>query len=636
MPLANDHPQSRGSVARSLVLVLLLVLMPKDAWSQEAADSKEAASSQMAAGSVVFRDVRVFDGHRVHERATVLVRDGRIVSVAPDAEVPADALVIAGGGRTLLPGLIDAHSHEAASPVALELAIMFGVTTTLDMFSMPQPVARMRTEQLETGAPHRADVYSAGALVTAPGGHGTQFGPWLPTIQNAEEAESFVDGRVAEGSDYIKIVYDAYGADAEYEGPKTFVRGFFPSIDRTTLAAVVDAAQAHGKLAVVHALNVRSAHHALEAGADGLVHLYSDSLPGPDFVRAAVEGGMFVVPTLAVLGSYNGATDAAELMADSTITSYLPPDHEARWRLTGIWGASVPDKQAWRDRVTAAVRQLDLGGVRILAGTDAGNPGTVFGATLHHELALLVEAGLTPAEALTAATAAPAQAFGLDDRGRIAPGLRADLLLVDGDPTTDVRATRKIVGVWKLGVEVDREAYRERQAPARATFASFSRPGVSRISDFEDSDVSASVGNWARFGNRAWGGSSTAAWSVVADGADGTGHSLSIEGTIVANETFSASGALYWPLGPVDLTAKSEIAFWAKGDGRSYRLIAFGQNVAQSFASQTFVAGPEWTEIGIPLRGFEGVDPAAAVSFLFAGPEEPGEFVLQVDEIRFR
>jgi imidazolonepropionase-like amidohydrolase len=101
--------------------------------------------------------------------------------------------------------------------------------------------------------------------------------------------------------------------------------------------------------------------------------------------------------------------------------------------------------------------------VPILAGTDAPNPGTAHGISLHRELELLVRAGLPPVEALRAATSLPARAFRLLDRGRIAPGLRADLLLVGGDPTVDILATRNIRAVWKLGHATDREAFRRAQ-----------------------------------------------------------------------------------------------------------------------------------------------------------------------------
>jgi len=106
------------------------------------------------------------------------------------------------------------------------------------------------------------------------------------------------------------------------------------------------------------------------------------------------------------------------------------------------------------------VRLLHEEGVTILAGSDCPNTGTAQGASLHRELELLVEAGLTPIEALRGATSATAEAFHLKDRGRLEPGRRADLLLVRGDPTRDIVATRDIVRIWKEGLAVDRDAYR--------------------------------------------------------------------------------------------------------------------------------------------------------------------------------
>ena len=95
----------------------------------------------------------------------------------------------------------------------------------------------------------------------------------------------------------------------------------------------------------------------------------------------------------------------------------------------------------------------------MLAGTDAPNPGTVFGASLHRELELLVRCGLSPAQALAAATVGPARVFGLTDRGRVAVGQRADLVLVSGDPLTDITATRAIERVWRAGTACDRSAF---------------------------------------------------------------------------------------------------------------------------------------------------------------------------------
>lgn len=103
----------------------------------------------------------------------------------------------------------------------------------------------------------------------------------------------------------------------------------------------------------------------------------------------------------------------------------------------------------------------------MLAGTDAPNPNTSYGISMHAELVLLTECGLKPEEALRAATADPARAFQLIDRGRIEAGRRADLLLVKGDPLRDIRATRDILGVWKAGIKIDREAVAQRMKAAQ-------------------------------------------------------------------------------------------------------------------------------------------------------------------------
>jgi imidazolonepropionase-like amidohydrolase len=108
------------------------------------------------------------------------------------------------------------------------------------------------------------------------------------------------------------------------------------------------------------------------------------------------------------------------------------------------------------------MRQLSKLHASVLTGTDAPAPGTSYGASVHGELALFVREGLTPVEALAAATSAPAKCFHLSDRGAIRPGLRADLVLVEGDPTQNILATRNIVAVWKRGIRVQRASSRRR------------------------------------------------------------------------------------------------------------------------------------------------------------------------------
>ncbi len=169
------------------------------------------------------------------------------------------------------------------------------------------------------------------------------------------------------------------------------------------------------------------------------------------FGQLAATHGVFVVPTLSVLFAACGESDGPSLLADPNLGPYVLP----MWRagLERPWALSEPPScRATRLGMTDLIRAK----VPILAGTDAPVPGTTCGASLHGELALLVDVGLSPLAALAGATSAPADAFGLDDRGRIREGMRADLLLVEGAPTCDIRKTRDIRAIWKRGVGVDR------------------------------------------------------------------------------------------------------------------------------------------------------------------------------------
>ena len=390
---------------------------------------------------IAFTRARVFDGAKLIPETTVVIRDGVISAIGADASVPAGATVIDGRGKTLLPGLIDAHTHTFA-PEHLRAAVMFGVTTELDMFTLASFAAARRAEQAAGKADGRADLFSAGTLVTAPGGHGTEYGILIPTITAPEQAETFVAARVEEGSDYIKIVYD----DGSPNMP-------FKTIDEPTLTAVIRAARASKKRAVVHVMALEFARRAISAGADGLVHLFIDRPADDAFIRLAADRKVFIIPTLTVLESVYRAGGGAAFSSDPALAPYLSIDSVRSLKSAFPGKAAAPEVQKIPGET---VKRLKAAGVRILAGTDCDNPGTAHGASIHRELELLVAAGLSPTEALAAATSETAIAFGLSDRGRIAPGLRADLLLVEGDPTDIVTATRRIAGVWKQGGVLDR------------------------------------------------------------------------------------------------------------------------------------------------------------------------------------
>jgi imidazolonepropionase-like amidohydrolase len=253
-----------------------------------------------------------------------------------------------------------------------------------------------------------------------------------------------VDARVAEGSDFIKIISE----DGSAYGRQT------PTLDRATIGALVAAAHRRGRLAVAHIGTQEGAYQALEEDADGLVHIFTNVAPEPAFAALAAERKAFVVPTLTVVESTTGIATGRSLTEDPRLAPYLRADEVTSLRQSFAFQPALDFSHA-----LDAVRDLKAARVAILAGSDAPNPGTAHGASLHRELELLVAAGLSPLEALRAATSAPAAAFRLKDRGRIARGLRADLVLVQGNPVADVTATRAILKVWKLGQEVERPTF---------------------------------------------------------------------------------------------------------------------------------------------------------------------------------
>ncbi|MEV5890193.1 amidohydrolase family protein [Nonomuraea fuscirosea] len=347
-------------------------------------------------------NARVFDGWRLTAPTTVNVENGLIASGAARGER------IDARGAVLLPGLIDSHVHvrDARSRDALA---RHGVTTGLDMASWPPDlIASLR------GATGTADLRSAGLPAIGPEGLHARMLVKDPeaVVTDARKAEGWVADRIAEGSDYVKIVMEEPGGGG---------------LEAGVAKAIVDAAHARGRRVVAHAASAGAYTMALDSGADVITHCPIGAPADPaDVTRMRTEGRV-AVPTLIMMKAVAhliGAGGAADGFAGSMAT----------------------------------VAALHAAGVPVLAGTDANaEPGAPFqvehGASLHQELRLLVEAGLSPAEALRAATSLPARHFSLGDRGGIEPGRRADLLLVDGDPLTDITATGHVLRVWCAGVE---------------------------------------------------------------------------------------------------------------------------------------------------------------------------------------
>ena len=381
-------------------------------------------------------NVTVFDGEEFRPHQDVRVEDGRIRAVGRRLRLPDGLPRVDGRGHTLLPGLIDAHTHTYG--MVLNDSLRFGVTTVFDQFTMPLLAAQKRPVRESLARTDEADLFSAGNLATAPGGHGTQFGVPVETLTSPEEAPAFVAARKEEGADWIKIVWEdggAFGAD-------------IPTLDRATIAAVIEAAHAEELLAVIHISTLEHGLAALEMGIDGLVHVWGDEVISEEDAARFAEAGAFVIPTLSVRVAAAGESMGPDLLAETRAEDVSDMQRQTL-------AQTFPRPVGTSEASIESVRRLHAAGVRILAGTDAPNPGTGFGISMHGELRLLQRAGLSPAEALAAATGVAADAFGIEDRGRLERGRIADLLLVAGDLERDLSRSVAIAGVWKDGFPVE-------------------------------------------------------------------------------------------------------------------------------------------------------------------------------------
>jgi imidazolonepropionase-like amidohydrolase len=575
--------------------------------------------------ATLVQDVRVFDGKAVHERRSVLFDDARVVDADFRGPAPAGARIVQGAGRTLLPGLIDAHTHAFRQ---VDLPVLFGVTTQIDMFTAV-PVMQDAKRSMAAGRhAGQADLFSAGILATAPGGHGTQFGVPIPTLSSPGEAQAFVDARIAEGSDFIKIVLEAGGHGA----------GAMNSLDIATATALIEAAHRRGKLAVVHVSTEKDARAALEAGADALVHLFLGAAPDPTAVdslaRLAKRKNAFVIPTFTVMESMAGVR-GDDLLGDADLAALV--EREGRATLKARYGQQArPQLLAMPKAVTAALAKA---GVPILAGTDAGNAGTLYGISMHRELAALVEAGLTPSAALAAATSAPAAAFRLGRRGCVATGCKADLLLVEGDPTRDITATRRIVEVWKDGQSANalRDARREQVAQERGASTRQDLPADGRISQFSAAKLGSPFGSgWMPSTDQYAGGKSTVKLGVLPALPDGQ-IPLAVQASVAPGLPYAWSSVAFMPgaqpMQPADLSAARVLRFKVRGDGKTYQVMMMGAANGRP-SSVPFVAGPEWAEISVPLSAFAGIDPAAVAMLAFSAGPQPGEYRFELADVR--
>lgn len=400
-------------------------------------------------GATLVRNARVFDsvGARLGDASDVLVRDGRIVSVtqAGLADPGPGTRVIDAAGRVMLPGLFDMHAHVGAWEGALNLAS--GITTVRDMGNDNTTLGELIADAA-AGRVLLPGVVKAGFLEgESPFSARNGF-----VVKDLDGAKKAVDWYAANGYVQLKI-YNSFPKEilrdtvAYAHGKGLRVSGHVPAFLRASdvVDAGFDEIQHINQLLLNFFVDETTDTRTLKRFylvADRTADLDFDSKPVQDFIARLAEKKVVVDPTLATFEFlHQEAGELSPIVAD--VVDHLPPDIQ-RNRRSGEM--NIPDAKtaALYDRSFAKlvdfVGRLHRAGVTIVPGTDE-----IAGFTLQRELALYVQAGMTPAEALRSAThTAATVARVADDRGSIAAGKRADFLLVDGDPTRDIGDIRKV------------------------------------------------------------------------------------------------------------------------------------------------------------------------------------------------
>jgi hypothetical protein len=285
-----------------------------------------------------------------------------------------------------------------------------------------------------------------------------------------------------------------------------------------------------------------------------------------------------------------------------------PRDDFERAEIAGLKNTPPEDYRSFANGAEA-LRLLRDNGVPILAGDDAS--GEYAGALFEAELEGMVLAGLTPSETLADATSVPARIFSLSDRGRIAPGLRADLLLVRGDPTVDIHATRDIVGIWKEGVRYDRGPMRQQIAL--------------------ENEAREFGAGWMPDEDSIFKGHSKVQLKVIDGGPDHTTKTLQLDCDVKPGIELPFAGAMYSPgvalqtWRAVNYSGVKDLSFWARGDGHPYYACLFNQSRGLAPSKQSFVAGKDWQLHTIPLSAFR-TDGRDITLISFVATPNPGKY----------
>ena len=397
---------------------------------------------------------------------TLVVDQGVItdVGLAANVTIPEGATVIDLTGKTVMPTLVDLHGHvgyqrglsyDEANYTRENLTdelnryAYYGVGTIVSMGTDPGDLAFQLQAEQQAGTLGGARLHTAYRGFARP-----NAGPGAAALRASaygvsteEEARALVAELAETPADFVKIWVDDRGGRVEKLTPDLY-------------RPIIEEAHARGLQVSAHVFYLEDARELVEAGVDGFAHLVRDVEMDDDLVAAIVEHDVFVMPNLAISERGRHAEPPA-WVDDPLLLESVSPEVVARIRAsfdsrTSEGAARVAESYAAMQR---SLKKLADAGARVVLGADTGVQDHIQGFMEHRELELIVEAGLSPGDAIVAATSAPAQVLGIDT-GLLAPGKRADFLVLEANPMYGVTNTRQISAVYLNGQELDRGALR--------------------------------------------------------------------------------------------------------------------------------------------------------------------------------
>jgi len=431
---------TRRKTPLRIAVVAGAILLPISAFNLSAA-KPSPDNAPTPNGVQAWVGARIIDGtgKPAIENATLVIRNGDVEVVGKRVKIPAGAERIDATGKTIIPGLINAHGH-LNSEDRLGVYLRDGITTILSLGGDKEFALRDFCAKAPPGTVPR--LYVAGPI------QDSSAIPGAVAVTTPEQARKSVDELIRNKPDIIKVRVDDFRGARQKMSPEVY-------------AAVIDEAHRHGFRTAAHIVLLDDAKGVLRAGVDYIAHSVRDREVDEEFIRLMKKRNVFYSPTLTRELAVFTYSETPSFFSDPFFLKEADPAEITQMRDPKRQDAMKTDPAAqwYKEHMAVAMRNLKTlsdAGITIVMGTDSGGgPGRFQGYFEHLELEYETKAGLTPMQALVSATSGAAKAINISNQvGTLEKGKLADFLVLTANPLDDIKNTRAIESVWVGGVRV--------------------------------------------------------------------------------------------------------------------------------------------------------------------------------------